>query len=359
MQANIAYDSVEMSTIGAIYDVPEQIDVKKTKSASANQEKRKIKFRCFDLLTVLALALAALAVVLVVIRLTLKTETDSFVQNIRAILSQLNNSAMDQAIHLDQRLNIIRTEQDQVLDTINNLTHRFDSFTALPSETCGGLGWRRVTFIDMINPNQDCPEGLNLTDYSIRSCGRAHTGFFNCSSVTFPVDSEYSQVCGRATGYQWGYSAGFWGYHENEQTIDGTYVDGLSLTHGSPRTHIWTFASGLFNGTSEDVLPQFRCPCDHGNSTFSSPPFVGNDYFCESVRTVDDFGDFFHLGFFPDNALWDGQDNLNPCYGLNNPPWFNKTLPVPTTDDIELRMCFIDGSFNSNFGIDLLELYIY
>ena len=210
----------------------------------------------------------------------------------------------------------------------------------------------------MTDPNQDCPQGLSLTDYSIRSCGRVHTGNTDCSSVTFPVDGpQYSQVCGRATAYRWGENYAFHSYHTLGQTIDGFYVDGLSLTHGSPRTHIWTFASGLFSGTSGDSHPNLRCPCDPGNTYSSSPPFVGNDYFCESVATASNW----HVDryrFYPDNALWDGQDHLNTCYGLNNPPWFNKTLPVPTTDDIELRLCFTNSDTVSNIGVDFVEVYV-
>ncbi len=41
-----------------------------------------------------------------------------------------------------------------------------------PSETCGGLGWRKVAVIDMSNARQNRPEGLTLIDYSKRSCGR-------------------------------------------------------------------------------------------------------------------------------------------------------------------------------------------
>ena len=229
--------------------------------------------------------------------------------------------------------------------------------TTLPSEMCGGPGWRRVAFINMNDPNQNCPQGLSLTDYSIRSCGRTHTGTQLCSSVTFPVDGpQYSQVCGRAIAYRYGVNYAFYGYHIRGQTIDqGYYVDGLSLTHGSPRTHIWTFASGLFNGTSGDSHLSFRCPCDLGN-TYSSPPFVGNDYFCDSVATESNSGSPYR--FYPDNALWDGQNHLNLCYGLNNPPWFNKTLPVPTTDDIELRMCFTEASSISDIGVEQLELYV-
>ena len=195
--------------------------------------------------------------------------------------------------------------------------------TALPLETCGGQGWRQVAFINMTDPNQDCPQGLNLTDYSIRSCGRSVNGLGVCSSVVFPVNgSSYSQVCGRVTAYRWGLNYAFLGYHDRGETIEGYYVDGLSLTHGSPRTHIWSFTGGTFSGTSSrDAYANERCPCDPGN-TYGSPPFVGNDYFCESVATVDNWN--ANRGqLFPDNALWDGQDHLNTCYGLNGPPWFN------------------------------------
>ena len=63
------------------------------------------------------------------------------------------------------------------------------------SKVCGGSGWRRVAFLNMTDPNQNCPQGLSLTDYSIRSCGRRHNGSRACSSVTFPVDGpQYMQT---------------------------------------------------------------------------------------------------------------------------------------------------------------------
>ena len=34
------------------------------------------------------------------------------------------------------------------------------------------------------------------------------------------------------------------GFRTLEHTIDQAYVDGLSVTHGSPRQHIWSFAAG-------------------------------------------------------------------------------------------------------------------
>ncbi len=226
------------------------------------------------------------------------------------------------------------------------------------SDTCGGPGWTRVAYINMTDPNQQCPQGLQLTDYSIRSCGRTPTSDYGvCDSVMFPVDGvQYRQVCGRAIGYRFGINYAFATYYiERRNTIDVQYVTGLSVTHGqSPRTHIWTFASSLFSGTSSDIHPHTRCPCNEGN-TYGSPPFVGNDYFCDSVVTRNNA---YATVFYPDNALWDGQSSLNTCYNNNNPPWFTKTLSTPTTDDIELRMCFHDPNTHANIGLQLMELYI-
>ena len=227
--------------------------------------------------------------------------------------------------------------------------------STISSEVCGGPGWRRVAFINMTDLNETCPQGLRLT--SVRSCGRGHTGQRDCSSVTFPVDGpQYSQVCGRAIAHRWGPNYAFYRYIFESQTINGAYVDGLSLTHGSPRSHIWTFASGLFSGSNESIHADLRCPCDPGNP-FEAPEFVGNDYFCDSVETADNFRND-HYRYYPESALWDGQDLLNTCYGNNNPPWFNRTLPAPTTDDIELRMCFTSSSPHSNVGVNLLEVYV-
>ena len=288
MQDNIAYNTVELSNLPFgenVYEIPEasKTDQKQIEPSVCNSKKRKIRECCFGLAIVFAIALT---VVLFCVQLAY-------------------NSSQQQA--LNKQIDILRLEVSSIQknvskllkspsnnDTATTITPTTEPattaiITTLPSETCGGPGWRRVAFININDPNQDCPQGLILIDYCIRSCGRAHTGSVDCSSVTFPVDCEYSQVCGRATAYRWGMNAGFWGYHTYGQNISGLYVGGgLSLTHRSPRTHIWTFASGLFDGTNSDDYPNFRCPCDPGN-TYGSPPFVGNDYFCDSVATADNW----------------------------------------------------------------------
>ena len=232
--------------------------------------------------------------------------------------------------------------------------------TTIPSERCGGPGWRKVAFVDMTNTSQNCPQGLTLTGYSKRSCGRTHTNRDDCSSVTFPVGGGqyYSQVCGRAKAYHSGDLASFHGYNYASRGINAQYVDGLSFTHGTPRTHIWTFAAGAYQGINGNTEHRnVRCSCNQGN-TYGSPPFVGNDYFCESgVSSLSAIGSNI---FYPNDPLWDGQGCIhgNPCCSFNKPPWFNKILPTPTTDDIEMRLC-MNNEFEANIALEQMELYVY
>ena len=202
-----------------------------------------------------------------------------------------------------------------------------------------------------------CPTGLRLTSYSKRTCGRAHSNSLSCSSTTFSVGgSQYSRMCSRALGYRFGMNAAFYGYNDNGQSIDNGYVDGLSLTHGAPgsRKHIWTFAGGAHTGTGS--RPKLQCPCDNGN-TYPSPPFVGNDFFCESVRSQ--LTGSWEKIFYPIAPLWDGRvcEGGGTCYKFNNPQWFTKNLTNSTTDNIEVRLCFNDSGV-PDIGVELLELYV-
>ena len=225
---------------------------------------------------------------------------------------------------------------------------------------CGGSGtWRRVAELDMTKPSETCLSGwMKKTSYPKRTCGRLSTGPLTCDAVTFPVvDGNYSKVCGRIKAYQYSAPDGFENYNSNlSTTIDGAYVTGVSVTHGLPRNHIWTFATGISEGNPEapDV-----CPCDSSN-TILTPDFVGNDYFCESgVNEAWDRSR--HWGAFMGNdPLWDGQ-NCRPtsgCCTFGNPPYFVKELPSPSADDIEVRICCLDDSTDSDIPIEQLELYV-
>ena len=218
---------------------------------------------------------------------------------------------------------------------------------------CGGSGgWRRVVYLNMTDSFTNCPSGWKLTSLSKRTCGRANGSRLSCDSVVFPVSGgDYTSVCGSIRAYQYGGTDAFETFDNGYvTTIDGAYVSGVSLTHGSPRQHIWTFAAGLSEGlpTRKDV-----CPCD-ASITIRIPPFMGGDYFCESG---------VELGipswrFYPNDPLWDGQgcSNSSTCCSFNNPPYFTKQLPSPTSDTIEARLCQYDE--NEDTAVEFIELYV-
>ena len=224
----------------------------------------------------------------------------------------------------------------------------------LPPYKCGGTGgWRRVVYLDMTDPNTNCPSGWNLTTYSKRTCGKGSTSDLSCDSVFFLVSEEdYTSVCGSIRAYQNGGMDAFEAYHDGEvTTIEGAYVSGVSLTHGSPRQHIWTFAAGYSEDlhTRDDV-----CPCD-ASINITIPPFVGGDYFCESG---DNSGPTYST-FYPDDPLWDGEGCISrsSCCSFNNPPYFTKQLPSPTSDPIEARLCRFDDSRDDS-PVEFIELYV-
>ena len=98
-----------------------------------------------------------------------------------------------------------------------------------------------------------------------------------------------------------------------------------------------------------------QCPCDNGN-TRRSPPFVGNDYFCEGTNLP--FAD--PLSFYPNATLWGDKvcEGGGTCCQFNNPPWFTKNLVNSTTDDIELRLCLYNSASRSDIALEQLELYV-
>ena len=237
--------------------------------------------------------------------------------------------------------------------------HQINTINNLGVHTCGGTGgWRRAVYLDMTDPNTDCPSGWNETGYSKRTCGRTNR-FDTCNSVTFPVSGgEYSQVCGRIKAYQWGRTSGFYGYSLGYNTTDDAYFSGVAVMHGSPRQHIWTFAAGFAENYSAYALHDHKCPCDE-ERTISIPPFVGEDYFCES-GWVYIYRQSVLYTLHSNDTLWDGKDchSSSTCCSHHNPPYFNKTLNTSTTDDIELRMCTSPDFYHENVAVELIEMYV-
>ena len=222
----------------------------------------------------------------------------------------------------------------------------------MEGSNCGGQGgWTRVAFINMTEPGAICPHDLTQRNISGRIlCTRR--GQPGCQGTIFStLGLNYNQVCGRVIGYQQGapeafQSAGF-------NTINSAYINGVSITHGSPRQHIWSFAAG----PTINVQSSFGCPCNEGSHA-SPPSYVGSNYYCESGTAIVDSD---RSKLYASDPLWDGQQ----CTGLEGPccanpsmPWFNTTIPNTSTDDIELRLCFNEGVGREDSPLELMEFYI-
>ena len=139
-------------------------------------------------------------------------------------------------------------------------------------------GWMRIANLNMAQTTS-CPTGFRLyTNGSVRACGRPVTSSGSCVGKIFSSSGiKYSQVCGKVIGYQVGHPDGA-GERANsiKNNINTYYADGVSLTHGNPREHIWT----LMSGQSDRSRHVIKCPC--GDGSYPAPSFVGSDYYCEA-----------------------------------------------------------------------------
>ena len=188
---------------------------------------------------------------------------------------------------------------------LDNCSHIVDKFNSAPSayytikapngsfitvycnmgvSICDGKGgWMRVAYVNMSESGAACPSGLstlkNFPNITYPLCDRVHLSNGGCDSAIFSTfGNHYSQVCGHIRGYQLGGLDGIYPNNHGYSSLEGYYVDGVSITHGSnPRKHIWTFIGG-----QEETDNNWEdCPCNNGSSD-TTPQYVGNDFYCES-----------------------------------------------------------------------------
>ena len=216
--------------------------------------------------------------------------------------------------------------------------------------SCNGVDgpWMSVVYFNANNTWHSCPSGLQLFTNIRRRCGMPSDGA-GCASTMFDVHGiPYQKVCGKIIGYQEASTDAF--HRQGHKSVDGNYVDGVSLTHGhSPRHHIWTFASAV---DETGIHKQSICPCTHSGSTTRVPSFIGSSYFCDTGSR-----NYYQYG---DDPLWDGAGcgGSSTCCSFNSPPWFMKQLSSNTSDDLELRVCRDEPRSNEDVGLKSVELYV-
>ncbi len=226
------------------------------------------------------------------------------------------------------------------------------------TRTCGGItgGWMKVAQLDSTKNPHQCPHPLYLnTQHGNNLCARRETAG-GCSEVHYQANGvAYSEVCGKVIGHQWGSPDGPYPGTVSGVNINGAYIDGVSITHSSPRQHIWTFIAAIDeSGQSHHTT----CPCSNRNSPGSSPPsFVGNDYFCDSGNKQRFHG---QLIFYPNHPLWNGTGcgSNSDCCTFQNPPWFYKKLGASTSNSVDMRVCRDQVVIDENVLIEKVDIFV-
>ena len=246
----------------------------------------------------------------------------------------------------------------ELLDTIQTLnqtlTDRLVSLESqvFPTTVCNitSANWRRIAYFDTTR-GDSCPSGLltvTNTSNNQTACGR--TANRGCTSLQFSPNGTYTNVCGRVRGYQYYQPEAF---ETGTSSIDSAYLHGVSITHGTPRTHLWSYVAGL---TEQASTTNHRCPCARPDPTDRSdvPSFVGEDFYCESGFS----GSSAENRIAWEDPLWDGQG----CYSSGNQccnryGWFHREIPA-TSDEIEVRWCAEFILDDEDVPTDQLEIWV-
>jgi len=142
--------------------------------------------------------------------------------------------------------------------------------------------------------------------------------------------------------------------HNRSHSLDSVYVDGISITIGSSRKHVWTYTAGRSDNYDYGVY-KLNCPCSTYPG-YCSPEFVKDNYYCESGVVGDSNANFYYLS----NPLWDGNGCTigSACCAQIGMPWFYRRLPVPVNDDFEVRMCKDQEHANEDIAVEKLEIFV-
>ena len=235
---------------------------------------------------------------------------------------------------------------DEILQQIrSNISDILNEFDMQVVPECGGGLWYRVAYLNMTDPSQQCPSAWR--EYTgVRACGRPVSSVGSCPTTLYPTNGQYSRVCRRVIGYQVLTPDGFRNHDH------AGYLDGISITHGESRHHIWSYVAGASENSFQHAYS--NCPCASDARGSRPPPVIGDDYYCESGNPTDSFDVHFY-----NDPLWDGQQCEGTCCsGTKSPPWFSVELSTHTTDRIEVRICGDEGTNNEDVPIEQLEIYV-
>ncbi|MBA3453244.1 MAG: hypothetical protein H0T42_09150 [Deltaproteobacteria bacterium] len=193
--------------------------------------------------------------------------------------------------------------------------------------TTDGGGWTNA--LDFDGVRDPCPAPWEADPTSFGLCIVPGT-VLGVAGVVIPSPlASYREAMATATGFQRGSTDAF---EPPLATLDNAYVDGLSITSGSPRQHVATFAAGHGAIDACPTPTGCNCPCDGGEP---APAFVPSGSFrCEPGSLVTLTPGMLSR---PD-PLFDGAEVTAACAAEARSEPIRTTLPAPTSANLEARL---------------------
>ena len=236
---------------------------------------------------------------------------------------------------------------------LHNVYCQMEEFGGNQSRQSGG--WMRLA---AFSPGKTCPGNLVKQG---QFCKRPEQSSGGCFSVVLQTNRiSYSRVYGKIIGIQEGSTDAFEPTFKAKGiiTISDPYIDGISLTYGSPdnREHIWSFASQY--STTGDPTAR-HCYCRTNNDKSKQPSFVHDNYFCDTGVPSDKTQPKYNV-VYSNRPLWDSCGSGDPACcspSVSVPPWFYREIGE-TCSDIEMRVCTSQGGNDEDVFIKEMEIYV-
>ena len=224
-------------------------------------------------------------------------------------------------------------------------------------DKCGDGVWMRIGFFDTRQQIAACPDSL-MRQSLLNKCYCLRETRSGCDSVFFQAPgTNYSEICGMVMAWQYGSANGF-GDAPSAATVDDAYAEGILITRGSPRQHVWTYAVADVANPPSGYRDHDICPCTGHASAPQPPSFIGSDYYCDSANDAAENAIDRRLY---DKTLWNSEGTMcsvsATCCQSPDQPWFKMKLDAPVDDNIELRWCGNHDLIEAT-ATERVELYI-
>ncbi|XP_065180697.1 uncharacterized protein LOC135811393 [Sycon ciliatum] len=210
-------------------------------------------------------------------------------------------------------------------------------------------GWTRIAYMNPAEQRR-CAGAMHFQDLQVPVCRRPVTVSQGCSMATYPsMVGDYREVMGFVTGYRMASMDAF--AHRSTIPLRSYYVDGVSITYGSPMQHLWTYAASF----DDHVHPIYHCPCS-ARPGQQAPAFVGDHYYCADRGNV-----YRKWSFTAADHAWSNTSECgsgSSCCDSPDMPWFHRQLDTKTSEKIQIRVCSDQAASHEDVAIDEATIFV-